>query len=100
MAKIRRTEHRSNRIGVPLLAGLSRYASSSLRRWQARRTVAVLESLEDDILEDIGIARAEIPAIALKVTAPVQSPPAESRHTPQSSQKGWAPYDHLANFAR
>lgn len=42
----------------------------ALRRWQARRTATALEMLDDDVLRDIGITRAEIPSVALRVTAP------------------------------
>ena len=45
-----------------------------LRRWRARRTAAELESLDDAVLRDIGITRAEIPAVALRVTAPPRRP--------------------------
>ena len=44
--------------------------SWAVRRWQARRTVAALEMLSDALLRDIGVTRAEIPALALRVTAP------------------------------
>jgi uncharacterized protein YjiS (DUF1127 family) len=41
-----------------------------LRQWQARRTAIALEMLGDEGLRDIGITRAEIPAVARRVTAP------------------------------
>jgi uncharacterized protein YjiS (DUF1127 family) len=41
----------------------------AMRRWQAGRTAAALDRLDDDTLKDIGIARAEIPAFARRVTA-------------------------------
>ena len=47
---------------------------SALRRWQAQRTATELEMLSDDVLRDIGITRAQIPAVALRVTAPTASP--------------------------
>lgn len=38
------------------------------RRWRAeRQTVAALSGLERDVLEDIGVERAEIPAIARRL---------------------------------
>lgn len=49
-------------------------AGSHLRRtllhWQVGRTEAALYSLDDHVLRDIGITRAEIPAVARRVTAP------------------------------
>jgi uncharacterized protein YjiS (DUF1127 family) len=42
----------------------------ALRRWQARRIAGALDMLGDDVLRDIGMTRAEIPALALRVTAP------------------------------
>ena len=66
-----------------LLDRLGRYATRSLRRWQIGRTTDALQSLSDDMLHDIGIARADIPAIALKVTAPEPSPERASRPRPQ-----------------
>jgi uncharacterized protein YjiS (DUF1127 family) len=66
--------------GTPaLLDRLGLYATRSLRRWQIGRTTMALERLSDDMLHDIGIARADIPAIALKVTAPEPSPERASR---------------------
>jgi uncharacterized protein YjiS (DUF1127 family) len=52
----------------------------ALRRWQARRTAAALEMLGDDVLRDIGITRAEIPALALRVTAPAPAATAAVVH--------------------
>ena len=52
-----------------------------LRRWQIGRTMAVLESLDDDLLRDIGITRGEIPATALRVTAPARPSEAGRRST-------------------
>jgi uncharacterized protein YjiS (DUF1127 family) len=46
------------------------HVGRGLRWWLAGRTAAALEMLGDDVLRDIGITRAEIPAVALRVTAP------------------------------
>ena len=53
--------------------------SRGMRRWMARRTAAELEMLGDDVLKDIGITRAEIPALALRVTAPATLPASRYR---------------------
>ena len=70
-----------------LLQRLGRHASRSLRRWQITRTVAALESLSDEVLDNIGISRADIPAIAFKVTSYERSPELESRSSAQPSGK-------------
>jgi uncharacterized protein YjiS (DUF1127 family) len=70
MSDVRRTWDDFDKVHLPLLARLGRHASQSLRRWQVGRTIAALESLTDDTLMDIGIARTEIPATALRVTSP------------------------------
>lgn len=41
----------------------------SLHRLQAGRTAAALNSLSDELLSDIGIARSGIPEVALRVTS-------------------------------
>lgn len=48
----------------------SRWVGQALRRWRMRRAVAELERLDDDVLRDIGITRAQIPSLALRMTAP------------------------------
>lgn len=50
-----------------------------LIRWQRERTRAVLESLSDDLLRDIGISRGEIPYIADRLTAPTSKPEPRTR---------------------
>lgn len=61
----RKSHGRVNGVRAPLLKRLGLYATRSLRRWQIGRTTDALQSLSDDMLHDIGIARADIPAIAL-----------------------------------
>jgi uncharacterized protein YjiS (DUF1127 family) len=63
---------------VRLIEMVANYFRRALRRWQARRTATALEMLGDDVLRDIGITRAEIPAVALRVTAPEM--PSASRY--------------------
>lgn len=75
-------------------------ASRVFRRWQARRTASALQELNDEILKDIGIARDEIPAIALTATAKARSPTNHQSSKTREGRKGWQPYDHLANFSR
>jgi uncharacterized protein YjiS (DUF1127 family) len=70
MSDVRRTWDDFDKVHLPLLERLGRHASQSLRRWQVGRTIAALESLTDDTLMDIGIARTDIPAMALRVTSP------------------------------
>ena len=61
----------------------------SLHRWQARRTAAALEGLSDDLLSDIGIARADIPAVALRVTSPCQPAATRRASHSQSRKEAW-----------
>lgn len=63
------TEGRVNGAEGSLLGRVGRYVGLSLRRWATRRTIAALENLDDEILKDIGIDRAEIPAIASQATS-------------------------------
>ena len=65
---------------VRIMERLGSHFHQALRRWQAQRTAAALENLDDDVLRDIGITRGEIPALALRVTAPV-GPPAVTART-------------------
>jgi len=62
----------------------------ALRRWQARRTAAALELLGDDVLRDIGLTRAQIPALALRVTTPATPTAARRRSVshPLSAKEG------------
>lgn len=48
-------------------SALGRYLASAFRSWQRNRTIAALESLDDWMLDDIGITRAEIPRVAAEV---------------------------------
>ena len=48
-------------------SALGRYLASAFKRWQRNRTIAALESLDDWMLDDIGITRAEVPRIAAEV---------------------------------
>ena len=48
-------------------SALRRYLASAFQSWQRHRTIAALESLDDWMLDDIGITRAEIPLIAAEV---------------------------------
>ena len=68
-------ENRKHRFGahwklLRLTESAGAYLRRALWRWQAGRTAAALESLGDDVLRDIGITRAQIPALAVRVTAP------------------------------
>jgi uncharacterized protein YjiS (DUF1127 family) len=67
MAKERRLVMNRSSI-VPLLAYVWRGADRVVRKWQVNRTAAALENLSDELLRDIGVARDEIPKIALGVT--------------------------------
>jgi uncharacterized protein YjiS (DUF1127 family) len=87
MHRPRTTEHTSNRAAASLLERVRRHARQSLVRWLARRTAVTLASLGDEMLKDIGIARAQIPAIALQVAAGGQFPPADKRLASQPTQK-------------
>lgn len=73
MAKIPKHGFRSHWSIVHMMERIGGHLRRGLRRWQARRTAAALESLPEGILKDIGITRAEIPALALRVTAPTTS---------------------------
>ena len=46
-----------------IAAAIIRRAEATARRWQNRRTIRAFERLDDRILEDIGISRAEIPRV-------------------------------------
>ena len=70
MLKFRKDRFRSYWTVVRLMEWASDHLGRAVRRWQARRTAVALEMLGDDVLRDIGITRAEIPAVALRVTAP------------------------------
>ena len=70
MSDVRNAWEDFGKVRLPLLERLGRHASKSLRGWQVGRTIAALENLSDDTLMDIGIARADIPAMALRVTSP------------------------------
>ncbi len=59
---------------VRLMERFGAWFDRAMRRWQAGRTAAALDRLDDDVLKDIGITRAEIPAFAHRVTA--AEPPA------------------------
>ena len=53
-------------------------------RWQRERTCAVLESLSDDLLKDIGITRSEIPYVADRLTRSTTSQDTRKRNRAQS----------------
>jgi uncharacterized protein YjiS (DUF1127 family) len=53
-------------------------------RWQRERTRAVLESLSDDLVRDIGITRSEIPYVADRLTRPATSQDTRKRNRAQS----------------
>ena len=55
---------------VRVMERMGNHLRRALRRWQARRTAAALDMLGDDVLREIGMTRAEIPAVALRVTQP------------------------------
>jgi hypothetical protein len=63
-----------------------------------RRAVAELERLDDDVLRDIGITRAQIPSLALRMTAPPAT--ATTSIAAQSGIERRSPYDYLAKLAR
>lgn len=48
--------------------GLRRFVHSVVRSWQRRRMVAALESLNDNLLHDLGISRNNIPGIVQTFT--------------------------------
>jgi uncharacterized protein YjiS (DUF1127 family) len=73
MLKTRKDGYTSYWKIVRLMERAGDHLRSALRRWQAQRTATELEMLSDDVLRDIGITRAEIPAVALSVTAPTVS---------------------------
>lgn len=47
-----------------MLGNMSRLAATIRRMWRRRRTIAILQRLDDRILNDIGIVRADIPGYA------------------------------------
>ncbi|MBB3064327.1 DUF1127 domain-containing protein [Limibacillus halophilus] len=50
--------------GTPARTGILRKIIAALvKSWQRRRTIMVLDSLNDQLLADIGIRRAEIPQV-------------------------------------
>ncbi|MGO4558256.1 DUF1127 domain-containing protein [Mesorhizobium sp. 2RAF21] len=58
----------------------------AIQRWQRNRAMAALEGLDDRILEDIGVARNEIPQLAESFFRP-------SEHGRWSSVAGHPPID-------
>jgi uncharacterized protein YjiS (DUF1127 family) len=70
---------------VRLVEHFGNHLRHSLRRWQAGRTAAALDGLSDELLSDVGIARADIPAVALRVTSPYQ--PATTRRASHSQSR-------------
>jgi uncharacterized protein YjiS (DUF1127 family) len=74
---------------VRLVERFGNHLRHSLRRWQARRTAAALDGLSDELLSDIGIARADIPAVALRVTSPYQPATARRASHSQSRKEVW-----------
>ena len=50
--------------GTPAGTGILQKITAALfKNWQRRRTILVLDSLNDQLLADIGIGRAEIPQV-------------------------------------
>lgn len=80
MPKIRSYGLRSYWTVVRLMERVGEHVGRGLRWWLAGRTAAALEMLGDDVLRDIGITRAEIPAVARRVTAPAA--PIAGRYRP------------------
>lgn len=39
------------------------WARTAFRRWERRRMIAALQSMDDRVLRDIGIRRSEIPSV-------------------------------------
>lgn len=60
------------------------FIAASFVRWQRHRMIAALESLDDMLLDDIGITRAEIPQIATQVVCP-RKPKSTCSETPSLS---------------
>ncbi|WP_188854783.1 DUF1127 domain-containing protein [Aureimonas glaciei] len=54
----------ASRPGRSGLVALSSFFAQGFRRWQKRRVIETLQQLSDRQLEDIGIARNEIPRVA------------------------------------
>jgi uncharacterized protein YjiS (DUF1127 family) len=55
----------------------------AVQRWQRNRAIAALQRLDDRYLEDIGVARSEIPDLAEKLFEPSARGKAEpSRRSP------------------
>lgn len=69
-------------------SALGRYLAAAFFRWQRSRTIAALESLEDWMLDDIGITRARIPQVAddtlssIRADATTLKPPVPLEGTP------------------
>ena len=70
MSDVRNAWEDFGKVRLPLLERLGSPRAPVLETLAGRRTIAALESLNDDTLMDIGIARADIPAMALRVTSP------------------------------
>ena len=66
--------------GPGLSALIRRRLGAALRFWHKRRTVRTLERLSDRVLDDIGVARAEIPRIAAALVADDPRPAALARN--------------------
>jgi len=57
---------RAHRTADPGL--VRRLAGGIVRRWQHRRTIAAMEAMEDWVLRDIGLDRADIPGAVAGLT--------------------------------
>lgn len=59
---------------------LGRVWQAAIRRWQRRRMIAALEAMDDRLLRDIGILRADIPHMVATFSdrEPRMTPPAAS----------------------
>ena len=79
MSSIAPNERHESRFGS-VRAFFARLAT----RWQRERTRAVLESLSDDLLRDIGITRSEIPHVADRLTRPATSQDIRKNNSTQS----------------
>jgi uncharacterized protein YjiS (DUF1127 family) len=71
----------AGRPGRSGLVALSSFFAQGFRRWQKRRAIMTLQQLSDRQLEDIGVARNEIPRVAEGLFASAR----DSRHASSGS---------------
>jgi uncharacterized protein YjiS (DUF1127 family) len=69
MSQIRKSDFTHSGARANLLDHIGAGVRRVMDRWLAQRMAASFERLDDAVLRDIGITRAEIPAVARRVTA-------------------------------